>query len=201
MQSHPGRARTVSAVILAAFVVVAVLLVGVGGLLMRHYDRQLTRANLLPADGRAGGNGRDGHAAVAGPLNFLLLGSDARVDNPGMGQRADTIIIVHVPQTMDRAYLISIPRDLLVDIPAYPPAQFFGARAKINSALQYGHGGRGGVQLLAATLVRLTGIRFNGAAVIDFSGLRSAVGVLGGLRMCVDVRIVSIHTKAVFEPG
>jgi anionic cell wall polymer biosynthesis LytR-Cps2A-Psr (LCP) family protein len=44
-------------------------------------------------------------------------------------------------------------------------------------------------------------VRFDGAAVVDFRGLRDAVGVLGGVRLCVDVRTVSIHTNAVFEPG
>ncbi|GAA1755544.1 hypothetical protein GCM10009681_28330 [Luedemannella helvata] len=156
------------------------------------YDRAVQRDVLLDPDARATMPG----STVSGPLNFLLLGSDKRRSNPAMGQRADTIIIAHLTRELDHAYLISIPRDLLVEIPAQPGQNFPGASAKINAAFEYG-----GAQLVASTLSNLTGIRFDGAAVIDFAGLRAAVKVLGGVRMCVDTRTVSIHTGAVFEKG
>jgi anionic cell wall polymer biosynthesis LytR-Cps2A-Psr (LCP) family protein len=44
-------------------------------------------------------------------------------------------------------------------------------------------------------------VTFDGAASVDFSGLKGAVDVLGGVRMCVDQRTVSIHSHAVFESG
>ncbi len=171
------------------------VLVGAAGLVATRaavwiYDRAVRRDVLLDPDARAAGSG------VAGPLNLLLLGSDKRRSNPAMGERADTIIIVHLTRDLDHAFLISIPRDLLVDIPAQPGTSFPGARTKINAAFEYG-----GAPLVASTLSNLTGIRFDGAAVIDFAGLRAAVTVLGGVRMCVDTRTVSIHTGAVFEKG
>jgi LCP family protein required for cell wall assembly len=178
--------------------VVAGLGFGTAQLTLSRYDRAVHREVLLDPDARAG---QPGGSTVDGPLNFLLIGSDARRSNPAMGQRSDTIIIAHVTRALDRAYLISIPRDLLVEIPAEPSTGFPGAFTKINAALQYGNGGQNGMRLLASTLNRLTGVRFDGAAVIDFAGLRSVVRVLGGVRMCVDERTVSIHTGAVFEVG
>ena len=59
-----------------------------------------------------------------GPLNFLLIGSNFRTDDPSNGERADTIMIVHVPKDMNRAYLVSVPRDLYYKIRPYPPTHF-----------------------------------------------------------------------------
>ena len=87
------------------------------------------------------------------------------------------------------------------DMPPVPSLNFAGATAKINAAFEFGHGGPGGTQLLSQVLTDLVGIRFDGAAVVDFVGLQRAVHVLGGVDMCVDVRTVSQHTGAVFEPG
>jgi LCP family protein required for cell wall assembly len=96
---------------------------------------------------------------------------------------------------------VSIPRDLLVDIPAADDPSFGGDTTKINAALEYGGGGVGGIRLLSLTLSELIGARFNGAGVVDFDGLQEAVDVLGGVEMCVDARVASIHTPRVFEPG
>ncbi|GAA1786275.1 hypothetical protein GCM10009682_05450 [Luedemannella flava] len=192
-----GRARTVLLIVALVLLVTAALGFVAARVTMSAYDRAVARDVLLDPDARATTPG----AAVRGPLNFLLLGSDRRKSNPDMGQRSDTIIIAHITRDLDHAYLLSIPRDLLVEIPAQPDIGFPGAYTKINAAYGYGRSARGGARLVARTLTRLTGVRFDGAAVIDFSGLRSAVTVLGGVRMCVDVRTVSIHTGAVFEKG
>ena len=160
--------------------------------LAHRYERSVHHDVLLAPQARATDNA-PAAATVTGPLNFLLIGSDLRDTAPDAGQRSDTIIIVHVPASMDHAYLISIPRDLQVDIPPYPPTNFAGSREKINGAFQYGQGGAGGIQLLSATLTQLTGIRFDGAAVINFDGFQKAVDLLGGVQMCVDERTESIH--------
>jgi LCP family protein required for cell wall assembly len=169
-----------------------------GWTLVHRFDRALDRGLLLAPGARAGA-GQAAHASLRGPLNFLLIGSDYRTWNPGMGERSDTIIVAHVPAGLDRAYLVSIPRDLRVNVPA--TLDFPGALTKINAALELGHGGEGGVQLLSQTLTDLTGVHFDGAAVINFTGLQRAVGVVGGVPMCVERRTVSVHTGAVFEPG
>src|SRR4029434_591536 len=92
---------------------------------------------------------------ISGPLNYLLIGSDFKARSPGEGQRSDTIIIVHIPATLDRAYLISVPRAVRVETPSYAPTGFRGDETKINAAFQYGGGGRGGAQLLSKTLTSL----------------------------------------------
>lgn len=196
-QTAGRRARARRAIIVVSASLVLVLaLVGIAGALLIHrYDTAVGRDTLLAPSARAR------HGSVQGPLNLLLIGSDLRETNPDAGQRSDTIIVAHIPRTMDRVYLVSVPRDLLVTIPPMPSMNFGGDTTKINAAFEYGRGGAGGAQLVSATLTELVGVRFDGAAVIDFSGLKQAVDVLGGVRMCVDDRVVSIHTGKVFDTG
>jgi LCP family protein required for cell wall assembly len=176
----------------------------IGGLkfLVHRYDSAVHKAPLLDPSARASvDNGGFVQTSLRGPLNYLLLGSDARANDPSNGQRSDTIIVVHVPATLDRAYLISIPRDLRVSIPADPAHQFGGSTEKINAAFNYGGGGIGGFQLMSRTLTKLIGIKFDGAAIINFDGFQRVVGIMGGVNMCVDQLTRSIHTHAVYKPG
>lgn len=163
-------------------------------MLTNRYDRTVARELLLDPAAR-----RD-RTVVSGPLNYLLVGSDQRPNSTNPEQRSDTILIVHVPAGRHRAYLISVPRDLLVAIPARPGG-YPGGNDKINAAFQHGGGGESGARLLSVTLARLTGLRFDGAALIDFAGIQKVIDILGGVRICVDTEVRSIHTGHVFPTG
>jgi LCP family protein required for cell wall assembly len=182
-------------VVLAAGTVVTALV------LAHRYDSAVHHADLLAPGSRVQPGSGNGPAHLVGPLNYLLLGSDARANDPIDGQRSDTIIILHIPAGMNRAYLISIPRDLRVHIPADQDLGFQGSTEKINGAFNYGGGGVGGFQLVSRTLTQLTGVRFDGAAIIDFQGFQNVVGLLGGVDLCVDAETKSIHTGAVYHVG
>jgi LCP family protein required for cell wall assembly len=143
------------------------------------------------------GSGAVSHVSINGEINFLLAGVDER---PGSGDsvRADSIIVMHIPATHDRAYLISIPRDTYAEIPPHNNAaaniHFRGAHEKINSAYMYGGGRKGdGLDLLAQTVNLLTGLQFNGGAVVNFQGFKDIVDALGGVDMTVDEKVTSIH--------
>jgi len=144
----------------------------------------------LKQDGPAG-------SAVRGPIDLLLLGLDTRQGWADNTSRADTIIVLHVPASHDQAYLMSIPRDALVDIPAYPKAGYYGATDKANAAYFYGsqngQGWKGGAALTAKMVHQLTGLTFNGVIVIDFAGFKRVIDTLGKVRMCVDRDTVSDH--------
>ena len=178
----------------------AILALGSGGLIAAEKILTARYSAALHQDRLIAPGARRGETSLSGPLNFLLVGSDQRAKNPGMGARSDTIIIVHVPVTLDRAYMISIPRDLRVSIPADPSAGYSGGLDKINAAFQHG-GAAGGVRLLSETLTQLTGIRFDGAAVVNFGGFDKVVQALGGVRMCIDEPVKSIHTNRIFHTG
>lgn len=162
----------------------------------------ITQADLLADDVRAAPRKSRSPSGkkIEGPLNLLLAGIDVR---PGWdaGARADTIMIVHIPATHDQAYLMSIPRDWRVPIPANPESDYRGGTDKINAAFEFGYRGEGtetekrarGFKLLARTLSAQTGLTFDGAALIDFQGFQSVIRELGGVDMCVDQRASSIH--------
>jgi len=190
----------------------AVVLLVVGGYatvsaLIARYDHNVARDVLLDPDVRQSDAfssdpvARLRAAGVEGPLNYLLIGSDARWGSPEAGQRSDTIIILQVSEDLHHAYLVSIPRDLLVELPAYPKIGFTGGSDKINAAFSFGDGGADGVALLSKTLYKLIGVRFNGAAVIQFSGFRKVIDGIGGVDICVDEPVRSIHTGKLYSVG
>lgn len=178
----------------------ALLMVASGGaiigakILIGQYTNGIPQRPLL---GGAGNPGQGGHHSIDGALNILLVGIDQRPEAPGDLIRSDSIIVVHIPATHDQAYLLSIPRDLLVEIPPYPKTGYRGGKDKINAAFAFGSegtGGReGGFELLGLTIKALTGITFDAGAIIDFGGFRAVVDALGGVDMCIDERVVSHH--------
>jgi LCP family protein required for cell wall assembly len=174
------------------------LLVVVGGgtlvgsqLLLEHYSSGVTHPGGL---GSAAATG----TSIEGPINLLLVGIDERANDPQGGARGDSVIIAHVPATHDAVYLVSIPRDSRVKIPADRKTRYSGGTGKINAAFQFGfqnNGGRdGGLELLAETVSNLAGgLKFNGAAIVNFEGFRALVSAIGGVHMCVDEKTTSIH--------
>jgi polyisoprenyl-teichoic acid--peptidoglycan teichoic acid transferase len=141
---------------------------------------------------------------IKGPLNMLLVGIDPRESIPTWQPHADAVLIMHVAAALDRAYLFSLPRDLRVDIPAFPKAHYGGGLTKLTHAMSYGARVPGtsipsvaqGFQLLAKTVTSYTGItRFDAGAVLNFGGFSRLVDALGGVDMYVDQKVVSIHRE------
>ncbi|GLZ81347.1 transcriptional regulator [Actinorhabdospora filicis] len=136
---------------------------------------------------------------VDGDLNILVVGSDSRSpDNPtdGGNARTDTIMLMHIPASHDKAYIVSIPRDLYVSVPKDANGNG-GEDAKINASFAWG-----GVPLLIQTVENYTNVRIDHVVEIDFSGLKEVVDALGGVEMNVEQTIDSIHKPyRTFEKG
>jgi LCP family protein required for cell wall assembly len=187
---------------------VLVLLAGLGGTaggrwLINTAAGAFTQQDLLGATQKATGRKGKiwtsvwGGSRLTGPVDILLMGVDARKRWAVDDLRADTIIAVHVPATHDRAYLVSVPRDTEMTVPAFPPSRYPGGVAKVNEAFfwgaQHGGGWAGGAQLMAQTLKENAGITFDAAAIIDFNGFKGVIDALHGVRLCVDQRVRSHH--------
>jgi LCP family protein required for cell wall assembly len=177
---------------LGALILVAGLgAIAVVNLELRQIDHSIKKENLL-GTAAAPFTG----TTISGPLNILLVGSDKRASQTG-GGNSDTIIVVHIPASHDRAYLISIPRDTGVRIPAFPKSHYGGGSAKINAAFTFGSqsgaGDEGGFQLLAETIKQNYGITFNGGAIVDFGGFKDILNQLNGVSMYVDETTYSIR--------
>jgi anionic cell wall polymer biosynthesis LytR-Cps2A-Psr (LCP) family protein len=145
---------------------------------------------------------------IDGAINFLLLGIDERKDGPMAGEliRADSIVLVHVPASHDRAYMISFPRDLRVQIPPMAESGYNGDFDKLAHAFAFGSmdhwqpdtskaGKERGVALTLQTISNMVpgGLRFHGTAMIDFEGFDAVVHALGSVYMCIDQDVWSIH--------
>ncbi|MEN3306590.1 MAG: hypothetical protein V7603_2792 [Micromonosporaceae bacterium] len=180
----------------------ALLMVGSGGAIVVakvaiiQATKNINQTDLLGAEGAQ--SQQKGHVSINGAKNILLVGLDNR---PGQNVndlvRADSVIVLHIAASHDRAYLISIPRDTWVQIPAFSKTHFLGQSDKINSAFAFGNmngGGKaGGVELLAKTIRALWGITFDAAAIVDFTGFQQVVNVLGGVCMYIDQKTTSVH--------
>src|SRR5258708_2886549 len=98
---RPDRARRTVICVAASLVLVLAVAGIAGALLIGRYDNAVRRDNLLAPSART--RATQG-GSLRGPLNLLLIGSDFRTWNPDAGQRSDTIILAHVPRSMDRVY-------------------------------------------------------------------------------------------------
>ncbi|QIJ64734.1 LCP family protein [Streptomyces sp. JB150] len=123
-----------------------------------------------------------------GSQNILVLGSDTRSGgNRKLGggtddgsARSDTAMIVHVYEGHEKAAVVSLPRDTLIDRPAcadtdgntYPPA----SQVMFNSAYS-----TGGAACAVRTVESLTGLRMDHYLEVDFSGFRKLIDELGGV--------------------
>lgn len=166
--------------------------------LLARYEGAVETANLFGDEAAAAEPKSD----IKGPLNILLAGIDPREKNPNEPPRSDSILILHVPEGLDRAYLFSVPRDLIVEIPRFEKASFNGGTDKINAAMAYGSRVPGqekpdpvrGFELLSKTLTAYTGIeRFDAGAIINFVGFRKIVDAMGGVTMTLDREVRSEH--------
>lgn len=115
------------------------------------------------------------------PINILLLGVDTRIGDEGP-PRSDTIIIVHVDPVAKRVDMLSIPRDLLVEIPGY-------YATKINAAYPFGELDEsipgGGPTLVAQTIEYNFGIPIHYFAEVDIAGMEKVVDTIGGVMIDV----------------
>lgn len=136
----------------------------------------------------------NGVAAALSPANdqfenYLLVGSDSRSEgdpNTGDGSggvggsRSDTIMVLRIDKGSGNAALLSIPRDLYVDIP--------GHTGRINGA--YNDGAASLVQTVQAAL----GIPVHHYVEIDFVGFKALVDALDGVEICFDTATRDAHT-------
>jgi LCP family protein required for cell wall assembly len=187
----------------------AVLMVGGGGgivavrLAITSATSKIQTTDLIARDSGALATG----TSIDGAVNLLLVGIDTEV-NSGAGRPgvlSDSIVIMHIPKTHDAAYLISIPRDTKVSVPANQRLGFRGQNTeKINAVFGIGYRAEekadekkkraNGVEMLANTLNKLIGgMQFQGAMLVDFDGFRSIIDELGGIDLCVDQKAESIH--------
>jgi polyisoprenyl-teichoic acid--peptidoglycan teichoic acid transferase len=115
---------------------------------------------------------------LSNPSTILVLGTDEGPNREGPF-RSDSIMIVRTDPDEHRIALLSIPRDLRVEIPGR-------GLDKVNAAYAYG-----GSTLAIRTIQALTGIPLNHVIVVNFSKFREVIDTLGGITVDVPKPILS----------
>ena len=117
------------------------------------------------------------------PQTILLIGSDRRAKTANDAKygaashpRSDTMILVRLDPNKDATALLSLPRDLKVDIPGH-------GVDKLNAAYSIG-----GTKLALQTIKQFTGLRVNHVINVDFRGFRDAVDAIHCVYVDVDRR-------------
>jgi LCP family protein required for cell wall assembly len=112
------------------------------------------------------------------PQTLLILGSDRRPKNNTEGAlndaRSDTIMLVRLNPDKEATAIMSLPRDLKVEIPGQ-------GVDKINAAYSYG-----GPQKTLDTVKRLTGLPINHMVNVTFKGFWRAVNAIGCVYADID---------------
>lgn len=171
--------------IAAGLSLLLLVLVGTAYGAFRYYDSKVTRIALPSL--------HKGTTVTTGSY-FLLAGSDTRQLPDGAqfqatgasavtGQRADTVILVHIPTGSAKVTLMSFPRDSYVQIPAFTDKAGVTTAAhyaKLNEAFAIG-----GADLLVKTIEGLSGLPVDHYLQINFDGFRKIVDAVGGVTLCV----------------
>ncbi|ANJ07859.1 LCP family protein [Streptomyces parvulus] len=129
-------------------------------------------------------------ALVRGAQNVLLIGSDSRAGdgNARYGrdsgtERSDTTILLHLAAGRDSATAVSLPRDLMLDVPGCRGRD--GSRTEpVFAQFNYAFAA-GGSACSIRTVEKLTGVRVDHHVVVDFQGFKKMVDALDGVEVCL----------------
>lgn len=199
---RPRRGRRVLRAVALGALGLTLLTAGAGYLAYRSLD-----AGITSDDGTARElDLRGGERPVPPPgdaRTVLVIGSDDPSSLPGavggIGARSDTVFLLHLSGDRQRATAVSVPRDLLVEIPECTgpdggtvPA----ARAQFNWAYSFG-----GPACTIRTVEALTGVRVDHHVDIDFAGFRDLVDAVGGVEVHLTEDVRDEHTELDLTAG
>ena len=182
----PSRWRRARKYILLGAIVLVVAVVGAGAGVYLFASNTLSSMRRIH-DPFASIPTRQRPPVPAGPagkdVTFLVGGVDTRSPVATTGKQAqsrlrgrtDTLMLVHLIAAGRGAYVVSIPRDSWVPIPGY-------GDGKVNWAYYFG-----GPSLAVRTVEKLTHVRINHVAVVDWAGFRDLTDVLGGVTIDIPV--------------
>jgi LCP family protein required for cell wall assembly len=110
-------------------------------------------------------------------VTVLVMGIDRRQGETEKGYRTDTMLLITVDPVARTAGMLSIPRDLWVEIPGYGTNTINTA----NSTGDYYDYPGGGAALAVKTVQHNLGVTVNYYARLDFTAFETLVDALGGV--------------------
>jgi LCP family protein required for cell wall assembly len=186
----PQKSRKQKALLWTGGVLAFVLVAGSLGayLLYEHFQ-----GNIRTVDVVGGSSGSTADKAI----NILLIGTDKRTGkgNEGYGDKgsvghADTNILFHVSKDRTNATALSIPRDLITDIPECKTKKPDGSttiipgtqQIRFNTSLGQDDRDPG---CTMATVKKITGITVDHFMMADFNAIKTLSTAVGGVQVCV----------------
>jgi polyisoprenyl-teichoic acid--peptidoglycan teichoic acid transferase len=125
---------------------------------------------------------KEAEQASGEPLDVLVLGVDRRPRSAeGESTRSDTMMLVRVIPATGEVKLLSIPRDLYVEVQS-------GEKDRINTAYAYG-----GVERARAEMEDLTGVDIDNYVIVDFEGFEKVIDAMGKVRVDVGRGVFPEH--------
>src|SRR5918995_1823657 len=116
------------------------------------------------------------------PLDVLVLGVDKRPSaTEDTSTRSDTIMLVRVIPATGVVKLLSVPRDLYIEVES-------GKKSRINAAYAYG-----GVDQARTVMEDLTGVEIDNYVIVDFEGFEQVIDAMGGVRVDVGSGVFPEH--------
>ncbi|MFD5747934.1 LCP family protein [Streptomyces sp. NPDC127033] len=146
------------------------------------------------------------------PVNILVIGTDKRTGagNEGYGDKgsvghADTTLLFHVAKDRSNATVVSIPRDLITDIPDCETKTDSGTtvipgsqQVRFNTSLGQDDRDPG---CTMRTVKELTGIEVDHFMMADFNAVKTLSTAVGGVEVCVDKDIDDPKSKLKLKKG
>ncbi|MEV6670884.1 LCP family protein [Streptomyces sp. NPDC051162] len=167
-------------------------------LLYEHFNNNLSKVDV----------GVDNAAVTKGPVNILVIGTDKRSGkgNEGYGDdgsvgHADTTLLFHVSEDRSNATAISIPRDMITDIPECTTKQDGKTKAipgskgvRFNESLGQEDRDPG---CTWRTVEQLTGLKVSHFMMADFNAVKQLSTAVGGVEVCLgkDIDDPKSHLK------
>jgi polyisoprenyl-teichoic acid--peptidoglycan teichoic acid transferase len=125
---------------------------------------------------------KEAEQASSEPLDVLVLGVDRRPNSAeGESTRSDTMMLVRVTPATGEVELLSVPRDLYVEVKS-------GEKDRINTAYGYG-----GVEKSRAVMEDLTGVDIDNYVIVDFEGFEKVIDAMGKVRVDVGKGVFPEH--------
>ncbi|WP_081973865.1 LCP family protein [Kitasatospora phosalacinea] len=187
---------------------VVVLAVATGGYLYYRFNSNIQQAPLYAGeDGDAGQEVPDAFGRT--PINVLVIGSDSRSDPENCtiggacedsGTNADVNLLLHVSADRSNATVMSIPRDLVTDLPGCKDPKtgksvFKAQRGMINSTLL------GGPGCTVAAVRKLTDLPIDHFVQVDFTGVVKMSDAVGGVPVCVSDNVYDPYSHLKLSKG
>lgn len=120
-----------------------------------------------------------------GRINILVAGNSADDTGHDGGKLTDSIMVLSLNTHNNTALMLSIPRDLWVDVPGM-------GHSKINAAYTYG-----GMNLLQEVVEENLGLTINYQTLVNYTAFRDLVNAVGG----ITITIKSDDPRGIYDPS